>query len=108
MTNDRDKFLDVLEKNIRNLNWERSMKDLITKFNQFKVVIGYDEDGRYFLDIITGNSRRTLTEQFCPRLRDLSNKVWDYVVNQENGHFWEDAIDGLLKYCDDDSRNKKK
>lgn len=95
----KDKIVETLLEKYDMIDWEKSMDCILTELagniKGYKIVISCSREG-YFLQVFNGDNDllgHTLSEKECPKIKELFNKVHDYIVEVKEDKFWQKICD---------------
>ena len=95
----KDKIVETLLEKYDMIDWEKSMDSMLTELvgniKGYKIVISCSREG-YFLQVFNGDNDllgHTLSGKECQKIKELFNKVHDYIVEVKEDKFWQKVCD---------------
>lgn len=95
----KDKIVETLLEKYDMIDWKKSMDSMLTELvgniKGYKIQILDSREG-YFLQVFNGDNDllgHTLSEKECPKIKELFNKVHDYIVEVKEDKFWQKICD---------------
>lgn len=95
----KDKIVETLLEKYDMIDWEKSIDSMLTELvgniKGYKIVISCSREG-YFLQVFNGDNDllgHTLSGKECQKIKELFNKVHDYIVEVKEDKFWQKICD---------------
>lgn len=95
----KDKIVETLLEKYDMIDWEKSIDSMLTELvgniKGYKIVISCSREG-YFLQVFNGDNDllgHTLSGKECQKIKELFNKVHDYIVEVKEDKFWQKVCD---------------
>lgn len=95
----KDKIVETLLEKYDMIDWEKSIDSMLTELvgniKGYKIQILDSREG-YFLQVFNGDNDllgHTLSGKECQKIKELFNKVHDYIVEVKEDKFWQKVCD---------------